>query len=94
MGKNISWKKKFKLDIYYVENQSIYLDFKIIFMTILYILKKIIKSSNSKEKIIEKNLMEKTKNIWPYVSNKEKIKINKVLNINKLNYWTESTARF
>ena len=51
---NISWKKKFKLDIYYVENQSIYLDFKIIFMTILYILKKIIKSSNSKEKIIGK----------------------------------------
>ena len=53
---NISWKKKFKLDIYYVENQSIYLDFKIIFMTILYILKKIIKSSNSKEKIIGKKI--------------------------------------
>ena len=32
--------------------------------------------------------MEKTKNIWPYVSNKEKIEINKVLNSNKLNYWT------
>ena len=47
-------KKNLNLDIYYVENQSIYLDFKIIFMTILYIFKKIIKSSNSKEKIIVK----------------------------------------
>ena len=32
--------------------------------------------------------MEKIKNIWPYVSRKEKIEINKVLNSNKLNYWT------
>ena len=39
MGQTILVGKKFKLDIYYVENQSIYLDFKIIFMTILYILK-------------------------------------------------------
>lgn len=51
---NISWKKKFKLDNYYVENQSIYLDLKIIFMTILYMLKKIIINSVSKEKIIGK----------------------------------------
>ena len=47
---NISWKKKFKLDIYYVENQSIYLDFKIIFMTILYI-KKIIKVQIQRKKL-------------------------------------------
>ena len=34
-GRNIiSWDRKFKLDIWYVENRSLVLDFKIIFMTI------------------------------------------------------------
>lgn len=34
-GRNaISWEEKFKLDVWYVENQSFFLDFKIIFMTI------------------------------------------------------------
>lgn len=34
-GRNaITWKKKFELDVWYVENQSISLDFKILFMTI------------------------------------------------------------
>ncbi len=34
-GRNsISWNEKFKLDIYYVENQSFFLDFKILILTI------------------------------------------------------------
>jgi len=34
-GRNaISWEKKFELDIWYVENQSLLLDFKIIIMTV------------------------------------------------------------
>ena len=34
-GRNaISWEEKFKLDIYYVENQSFLFDIKIIFLTI------------------------------------------------------------
>jgi undecaprenyl phosphate N,N'-diacetylbacillosamine 1-phosphate transferase len=34
-GRNsISWSEKFKLDVYYVENVSIYLDIRIFFMTI------------------------------------------------------------
>ena len=33
-GRNlISWKEKFKLDLYYVENQSFFLDLKILFLT-------------------------------------------------------------
>ncbi|KEQ13077.1 sugar transferase [Endozoicomonas numazuensis] len=33
-GRNaISWKEKFKLDIWYVDNQSLWLDIKILFMT-------------------------------------------------------------
>lgn len=34
-GRNaISWEQKFELDIWYVDNQSIWLDFKILFLTI------------------------------------------------------------
>jgi len=34
-GRNtISWEKKFQLDLWYLENQSLLLDFKIIFMTV------------------------------------------------------------
>lgn len=34
-GRNaISWEKKFKFDVWYVENQSIWLDIKILFMTV------------------------------------------------------------
>jgi len=40
-GRNaISWEEKFKLDIWYVENQSFWLDLKILFLTILKVLKK------------------------------------------------------
>ena len=34
-GRNsISWEEKFKLDVWYVDNQSLWLDFKILFMTL------------------------------------------------------------
>lgn len=40
-GRNsISWKEKFELDIYYVENISFHLDFKIFWLTILKILQR------------------------------------------------------
>ena len=40
-GRNsISWKKKFELDIYYVENISFSLDFKIFWLTILKIIQR------------------------------------------------------
>jgi lipopolysaccharide/colanic/teichoic acid biosynthesis glycosyltransferase len=39
-GRNaISWEDKFKLDVWYVDNQSLCLDFKIIGMTVLKVLK-------------------------------------------------------
>lgn len=38
-GRNaISWEKKFELDVWYVENQSVWLDFKIMFKTVKKIL--------------------------------------------------------
>ncbi len=45
---NISWSKKFELDIWYVQNKSLLLDLKIIFLTIIFILKKIIGNKNKK----------------------------------------------
>jgi len=40
-GRNaITWEEKFKLDVWYVENRSLCLDVKIIFMTILKIIKR------------------------------------------------------
>lgn len=40
-GRNvISWEKKFELDVWYVENQSIGLDIKIMFLTIIKVLKR------------------------------------------------------
>jgi lipopolysaccharide/colanic/teichoic acid biosynthesis glycosyltransferase len=39
-GRNdISWEEKFKLDLYYVENQSFLLDLKILFLTVIKVLK-------------------------------------------------------
>lgn len=39
-GRNsISWEDKFKLDVWYVENQSFYLDIKILYLTIIKVLK-------------------------------------------------------
>lgn len=37
---NISWKDKFKLDLYYVDNISLYLDVKILLLTLYKIIKK------------------------------------------------------
>ena len=44
--KNTSWKKRLDLDIWYVENQSFFLDIKIIFKTFLLIIKMIYKKNN------------------------------------------------
>ena len=39
-GRNaISWEEKFKLDVWYVDNQSFWLDIKILFMTVLKVFK-------------------------------------------------------
>ena len=40
-GRNsISWKEKFKLDVWYVDNQSFFLNLKIIFLTIFKVIKR------------------------------------------------------
>ena len=37
---NISWSKKFELDVWYVDNQSFWLDIKILWMTLLKVIKR------------------------------------------------------
>jgi lipopolysaccharide/colanic/teichoic acid biosynthesis glycosyltransferase len=37
---NITWEKQFELDCWYVDNQSIMLDLKIVFLTILTVLQR------------------------------------------------------
>ncbi len=55
-GRNaISWEEKFELDVYYVDNRSLALDIKILFMTVLNVLKR--EGINS----CESNTMEKFK---------------------------------
>lgn len=40
-GRNaISWQEKFKLDVWYVDNQSLLLDIKILFLTVLKVVKR------------------------------------------------------
>lgn len=40
-GRNaLSWEEKFKLDVWYVDNQSLWLDMKIIFLTVLKVLRR------------------------------------------------------
>ena len=40
-GRNsISWEEKFKLDIWYIENKSFYLDIKILFITLIKVINK------------------------------------------------------
>jgi undecaprenyl phosphate N,N'-diacetylbacillosamine 1-phosphate transferase len=49
---NISWKKKFELDLYYIKNMSFYLDIKIIILTFTHIVNKIFICKKKNEKII------------------------------------------
>lgn len=37
---NISWKKKFELDVWYVDHQSFWLDMKILFLTLIKVIKR------------------------------------------------------
>ncbi len=47
-GRNaISWEEKFKLDVWYVDNQSFWLDLKILWLTFLKVIKRSDISSNS-----------------------------------------------
>ena len=50
---NISWKKKFNLDIWYVENFNFLIDLKIIYLTIIFFIQNLIFfKKNKKRKII------------------------------------------
>lgn len=49
-GRNsISWSEKFKLDVWYVDNKSIYLDFKILIKTVMKVIKRSDINQNEQE---------------------------------------------
>ena len=49
---NISWKRKFDLDIWYVKNFNIFIDIKVIFLTITFLIKSILFYNKIKNKKI------------------------------------------
>ena len=49
---NISWKKKFKLDLWYVKNFNIFQDIRIIFLTIHFLINNIVFYNKLKNKKI------------------------------------------
>ena len=49
---NISWKRKFNLDIWYVKNFNIFIDIKVIFLTITFLIKSILFYNKIKNKKI------------------------------------------
>ena len=52
---NLSWSEKFKLDVWYVDHVSMWLDIKIVLMTIIKVFKK--ESINNTE-VSDKNITE------------------------------------
>jgi sugar transferase EpsL len=58
-GRNaVSFEERFKMDVWYVEHHSIWLDLKIIFLTVLKVLKK---EGNDQMKLAEKDPFKGTK---------------------------------
>jgi len=53
-GSLITWKKKFQLDIWYVQNKSLYLNFKIILLTVIYFVKKLFDKNDDEIYLHEK----------------------------------------
>ena len=53
-GSLITWKKKFQLDIWYVQNKSLYLNFKIILLTAVYFVKKLFDKNDDEIYLHEK----------------------------------------
>jgi sugar transferase EpsL len=53
-GSLITWKKKFQLDLWYVQNKSLYLNFKIILLTVIYFVKKLFDKNDDEIYLHEK----------------------------------------
>ena len=53
-GSMITWKKKFQLDVWYVQNRSLYINFKIILLTVVYFIKKLFDKNNDEIYLHEK----------------------------------------
>tara|TARA_B100000767_G_C19633499_1_gene479333 strand:- start:322 stop:942 length:621 start_codon:yes stop_codon:yes gene_type:complete len=53
-GSKITWKKKFQLDVWYVQNKSLYINFKIILLTLKFFIKKIFDKNDDEIYLHEK----------------------------------------
>jgi len=53
-GSLITWKKKFELDVWYIQNRSLYLNFKIILLTVVYFVKKLFDKNDDEIYLHEK----------------------------------------
>jgi len=53
-GSLITWKKKFELDVWYIQNRSLYLNFKIILLTAVYFVKKLFDKNDDEIYLHEK----------------------------------------
>ena len=53
-GNLITWKKKFELDVWYIQNRSLYLNFKIILLTAVYFVKKLFDKNDDEIYLHEK----------------------------------------
>ena len=53
-GSLITWKKEFQLDLWYVQNKSLYLNFKIILLTVIYFVKKLFDKNDDEIYLHEK----------------------------------------
>lgn len=52
--RKITWKKKFELDLWYVQNKSLYINLKIILLTLKYFVKKLFNKNNNEIYLHEK----------------------------------------
>lgn len=93
-GRNsIAWVEKFHYDLQYVDNYSIWLDFKILWLTLIKVIKHegiVPVNRNEVEPFTGSKV---TKSEWPCFSEEEAERVKKTLLSNRVNYWTGSECR-
>lgn len=95
-GRNqVSWEEKFKLDVYYVDHQSFLFDLKIMFKTVLKVLRAEgvegegqVTMSKFEGSKIERPVRSLAIAPWPFFAQDEIESVVSVLTSGKVNYWT------
>lgn len=95
---NLDWESRFELDVHYVKNQSLLLDLKILFRTLL----KVIAASDVEQKgqVTMAKFRGSSQAIrtsplppWPYFGEDEIAAATEVLKSGKVNYWTGQNVK-